>query len=123
MAKAVKSQVKTEVTDPGVATKTTTQSIITTDAQDSTALNSQVTDSITQADTEVVGVVSAIAMGNFFQSGSQALALAALNATNVQQQSNMTAQSSSTMGVTTLYSIDTATGSVGTSDIFKQMNK
>jgi hypothetical protein len=90
---------------------------------DNTAVNSQITDSITQANTKVLGDAPAIAMGNLFQATAQALGLAALNATNAQQQSNMTAQASTTMGVTTLYSIDTATDSVGASDILDQISK
>jgi hypothetical protein len=90
---------------------------------DNTAVNSQITDSVTQVNTKVLGDAPAIAMGNLYQATAQALALAALNATNAQQQSNMTAQASTTMGVTTLYSIDTATDSVGTSDILKQISK
>jgi hypothetical protein len=86
-----------------------------------TAVNDQITDSITQVNTKVLGDAPAMAMGNLFQSTSQGLSLAALNATNAQQQNNMTAQASTTMGVTTLYSIDTATSSVGTSDILKQL--
>jgi hypothetical protein len=88
-----------------------------------TAVNSQITDSITQVNTKVLGDAPAIAMGNLYQTTSQALSLAALNATNAQQQSNMTAQASTTMGVTTLYSIDTATDAVGTSDILDQLGK
>jgi len=90
---------------------------------DNTAVNSQITDSITQANTKVLGDAPAIAMGNLFQATSQALGLAALNATNAQQQSNMTAQASTTMGVTTLYSIQTATDAVGASDILDQLSK
>lgn len=84
-----------------------------------TALNSQITDSITQVNTKVLGDAPATAMGNLFQSTSQALSLAALNATNAQQQSNMSAQATTTMGVTTLYSIQTATDAVSTTDILK----
>jgi hypothetical protein len=83
-----------------------------------TSVNDQITDSVTQANTKVLGDAPAIAMGNLYQATAQALSLAALNATNAQQQSNMTAQASTTMGVTTLYSIDTATDAVGTSKIF-----
>jgi hypothetical protein len=88
-----------------------------------TAVNSQITDSVTQVNTKVLGDAPAIAMGNLYQATAQALGLAALNATNAQQQSNMTAQASTTMGVTTLYSIDTATDAVGASDILDQLNK
>ena len=88
-----------------------------------TAVNSQITDSITQVNTKVLGDAPAIAMGNLYQAMSQALSLAALNSTTAQQQSNMTAQASTTMGVTTLYSIDTATDAVSTSDILSMINK
>jgi len=83
-----------------------------------TAVNSQITDSITQANTKVLGDAPAIAMGNFYQATAQALANAAHNATNNQQQSNITAQAATTMGVTTLYSIDTASDAVGVKQIY-----
>lgn len=83
-----------------------------------TAVNSQITDSITQANTKVLGDAPAIAMGNLFQATAQALANAAHNATSSQQQSNITAQAATTMGVTTLYSIDTASTAVGTQQIY-----
>lgn len=80
-------------------------------------VNSQITDAVTQVNVKVIGDAPAIAMGNLFQATAQAMSLAALNATNAQQQSNMTAQASTTMGVTTLYSIDTATDVAGTANI------
>lgn len=90
---------------------------------DHTTVNPQITDSITQVNTKVLGDAPAIAMGNLFQATSQALALAALNATNAQQQNNMAAQASTTMGVTTLYSIQTATDAVSVSDILSILKK
>ena len=44
---------------------------------------------------------------------------AAQNATLSQQQSGITAQAATTMGVTVLYSLDTATTGVATADILK----
>ena len=82
-----------------------------------TAVNSQITDSVTQVNTKVLGDAPAIALGNLYQATAQALANAAHNATNAQQQANVTAQAATTMGVTTLYSIDTASDAVGTSKI------
>lgn len=73
-----------------------------------TAVNAQITDSITQANTKVLGDAPAIAMGNLFQATAQALADAAHNATSSQQQSNIVAQTSTTMGVALLYAIDAA---------------
>lgn len=51
-----------------------------------TTVNSQITDSVTQANVQVVGDAPAIAMGNVFQAAAQALASAAQNAANAQQQ-------------------------------------
>jgi len=82
-----------------------------------TAVNSQITDSVTQANTKVLGDAPAVAMGNLYQATAQALSNAAHNATNAQQQSYVTAQAATTMGVATLYSIDTATDGVATAKI------
>jgi hypothetical protein len=83
-----------------------------------TSVNSQITDSVTQSNTEVVGSSPAIAMGNLYVATSQALSNAAHNATNNQQQSYVTMQASTTQAVSTLLSIDTATTGVATSQIF-----
>lgn len=82
-----------------------------------TSVNSQITDSVTQANVEVLADAPAIAMGNLYQAIAQALANAAHNATTAQQQNNVTAQASTTMGVCTLYSIDTASTGEATSAI------
>ena len=84
-----------------------------------TSVNSQITDSVTQANTKVLADAPAIAMGNFYQATAQALANAAHNATNAQQQSYVTAQAATTMGVATLYSIETAAVGLATEDILK----
>ncbi|ADZ91956.1 RebB family R body protein [Marinomonas mediterranea] len=82
-----------------------------------TAVNDQITDSVTQANVKVLGDAPALSMGNLFQATSQALANAAHNATSAQQQTGVTAQAATTMGVTTLYSIDTASTGMATKDI------
>jgi hypothetical protein len=82
-----------------------------------TSVNSQITDSVTQANTKVLGDAPAMAMGNLFQATAQALANAAHNASSSQHQTNVTAQAATTMGVTTLYSIDTAATGMATSAI------
>ena len=84
-----------------------------------TAVNDQITDSVTQANTQVLGDAPAIAMGNLFVATSQALANAAHNATTTQQQSYVTAQASTTQGVSTLYSIDTASAGIATTTVFE----
>jgi hypothetical protein len=85
-----------------------------------TAVNDQITDAVTQANTHVLGDAPAVALGNLYQATAQALANAAHNATSAQQQSYVTAQAATTMGVATLYSIDTASTGVATSDVFRE---
>ena len=82
-----------------------------------TAVNSQITDSATQANVQVLGVAPSVAMGNLYQATAQALANAAHNASSAQQQTNVVMQASTTMGVATLYLIDTATTGKATEDI------
>ena len=79
----------------------------------------QITDSVTQANTKVVSETPAMAMGNLEQATAQALSNAAHNTTTGQQQSNVTAQAATTMGVATLYAIDTASTGVATSKILE----
>lgn len=82
-----------------------------------TAVNSQITDAVSQASTNVLGDAPAVAVGNLYQATAQALALAAHNAANAQQQTAVTAQAATTMGVATLYSLDTASTGVATKAI------
>jgi hypothetical protein len=82
-----------------------------------TSVNSQITDAVTQANVKVLGDAPAMAMGNLYQATAQALANAAHNATTAQQQAAITAQAATTMGVATLYSIDTASTGIATTKI------
>ena len=83
-----------------------------------TSVNSQITDAVTQANLTALGNSPAIALGNLYQATSQALANAAHNATMAQQQTNITAQTATAMGVAMLLSIDTAALSKSTKDMF-----
>ncbi|ESP91327.1 MULTISPECIES: RebB family R body protein [Pseudoalteromonas] len=69
------------------------------------AVNAQVTDSVTQVNTKVVGETPAMAMGNLLMSTSQALGNAAHNATAAQQQAAITMQAATVQGVNSLMSI------------------
>jgi Killing trait len=82
-----------------------------------THVNSQITDSITQANTQVLGDAPAVAMGNLYQATAQALANAAHNATMAQQQMYVTAQAATTQGVALLYSLDTASTGIAVKKI------
>jgi deoxyxylulose-5-phosphate synthase len=68
-------------------------------------VNAQVTDSVTQVNTKVVGETPSMAMGNLLMSTSQALSNAAHNATAAQQQAAITMQAATVQGVNSLMSI------------------
>ena len=82
-----------------------------------TAVNSQITDSVTQANVQVLASAPANAMGNLYQATAQALANAAHNATTAQQQTNIVAQAATTQGVALLYAVDTASAGAATRTI------
>jgi len=84
-----------------------------------TAVNDQVTDSVTQVNTQVLGDAPAVASGNLMLATSQALSNAAHNATTGQQHSAVTAQAALTQGVSTLYCIDTASTGMATAKIYQ----
>ena len=83
-------------------------------------VNSQVTDSITEVNTLVLGDSPSMATGNVFMATSQALANTAHNATNQQNQSFVTFQASTAQGVQTLYSLDIASTGTATAGVFRR---
>ncbi|WDD98048.1 MULTISPECIES: RebB family R body protein [Thalassomonas] len=68
-------------------------------------VNEQITDSVTQVNTKVVGETPAMATGNLLLSTSQALGNSAHNATAAQQQAQITMQAATVQGVNSLMSI------------------
>jgi len=83
-----------------------------------TAVNSQITDAVTQVNTKVVGETPAVATGNLMIATSQALSNAAHNSTTGQQQTGLTAQAATTTGISNLFSIDTASTGTATAKVF-----
>jgi len=75
-----------------------------------TAVNSQITDSVTQANVQVLGVAAATALANLYQATAQALANAAHNATMAQQQMWITAQAATAAGVAQIYAASATAG-------------
>jgi len=73
-----------------------------------TAVNDQITDSVSQANLQVLGDAPAMGLGGLYVATSQALSNAAHNATTLQQQTGVTSQAANTQGLGTLYSLDTA---------------
>ncbi len=68
-------------------------------------VNPQITGAITQTNVMVVGLAPAMAMGNLYQTLSNSVAMAVINAVFAQQQTYISYQAASTMGVTKLLSL------------------
>ncbi|MCG7534169.1 RebB family R body protein [Pseudoalteromonas sp. OOF1S-7] len=81
-----------------------------------TAVNNQITDSVSQANTKVLGDAPAVAMGNLMQASSQAFANTAHRATLSQKFS----MSPVALGVSNLYNLDTASTGIATRTIFNR---
>ncbi|AWB67494.1 glycerol-3-phosphate dehydrogenase subunit C [Saccharobesus litoralis] len=83
-------------------------------------VNEQVTDSVTQVNTKVVGETPAMAMGNLLMSTSQALGTSAHNATSAQQQAQITLQASTVQGVNSLMAIGSSVIGRGAEEIIEK---
>ena len=75
-----------------------------------TAVNSQITDAVTQANVKVLGDAPAFAMAALYQATAQALANAAHNATHNQQQNYIVAQAATQLAVARLRSLASGGG-------------
>ena len=84
-----------------------------------TAVNSQITDAVTQSNVKVLADAPAMALGSLYQATAQALGNSAHNATTSQQQTGVTAQAATTMGTATLYALDTASTGKATEAILR----
>ncbi|MBP0022111.1 MAG: RebB family R body protein [Cyanobacteria bacterium SBLK] len=80
-------------------------------------VNSQITDAVTQANVKVLAESPALSLSNLYQTISQSLSLSAQNAVTSQQQTNILHQTTTTQGVSLLYSIDTLSMGVAASKI------
>ncbi|MBU2899345.1 RebB family R body protein [Vibrio hepatarius] len=73
-----------------------------------TTVNGQITDSVTQVNTKVVGETPAMAMGNLLVSTSHALSTGAHNVTSAQQQGQITMHAATVQGINSLMSVGSA---------------
>lgn len=74
---------------------------------DPTAVNSQITDAVTQSNVKVLGEAPAMAMGTVYQTMAQSVGLSMQNAVSAQQQMNTIAQAATAQGVNLIYSMPT----------------
>jgi hypothetical protein len=71
-------------------------------------VNAQITDSVTQVNTKVIGDTPTMAMGNLMMSTAHALSTGAHNATSAQQQGQITMHAATVQGVNALMSVGSA---------------
>jgi hypothetical protein len=64
-----------------------------------TAVNDQITDSVTQSNVKVLSESSAMAMGTLYQTTSSSLSIAIQNSVANQQQNNTVATSTTTISI------------------------
>lgn len=69
-----------------------------------TAVNDQITDSVTQSNVTVLGDAPAMAMGNVYQSMAHSIGLAFENAVSAQNQQFILAQTATMQGVMQIFS-------------------
>ncbi len=89
-------------------------------SKDEVKVNEQITDSVTQTNTQVLASSPSNAMGNLYTSMGLAMSNLNNNATNAQQQANIGMQAATVQGVNALTAIGTAALSRATEEIVEK---
>jgi hypothetical protein len=87
-----------------------------------TAVNGQITDSITQTGVAVLANAPAMAMGTLYSTMSHSLGILYQNSTMAQQQAAISSQAATNMGVIQMYSVNTMAGAAATARIGRSDN-
>ncbi len=82
-----------------------------------TAVNSQITDAVTQANVKVLAEAPAMAMGAMFQTMSHSTGILFENSVSAQQQQNTLSQAAANTGVMQIYSVDTMADAAATEKV------
>ncbi len=82
-----------------------------------TPVNGQITDSVTQANVEVLGTAPSMGMGSIYQSLGHSTGIMFENAVGSQQQLAIAAQAATNQGVIQIYSVNTMAGATAASKI------
>lgn len=69
-------------------------------------LNKQITDAVTQTNTQVVSSAPAVAMANVYQAAAHSTGIMFANAVSAQNQQNILSQAVTTQGIIQLYSLN-----------------
>ena len=83
-------------------------------------VNEQITDSVTQVNTKVLGDSPAMAMGNLYAATGQGLSLSAHGGTQSQQQGQITMQAATVQGINSLMATGTAVAGRGAEEILEK---
>jgi hypothetical protein len=87
-----------------------------------TALNGQITDSITQTGVSVLGSAPAIAMGTLYSSMAHSLGILYQNSTMAQQHAAISSQAATNLGVIQMYGVNTMAGAAATARLGRSDN-
>ncbi|PHV09715.1 RebB family R body protein [Chitinimonas sp. BJB300] len=82
-----------------------------------TAINSQITDAVTQTNVKILAESPAMAMGSMFQTMAHSTGILFENSISAQQQQNTLSQAGSNMGVMQIYSVDTMADAAATEKV------
>ncbi len=79
-----------------------------------TAVNSQITDAVTQTHVKGLAEAPAMTMGSIYQRTDHSTGILFQNAVSAQQQQNILAQAAANQGVMQIYSMNTMAAAAGT---------
>lgn len=82
-----------------------------------TPVNGQITDSVTQANVEVLGTAPSMSLGSIYQSLGHSTGIMFENAVGSQQQLAIAAQAATNQGVIQIYSVNTMAGATAAAKI------
>jgi hypothetical protein len=82
-----------------------------------TAVNSQITDALTQQGLAVLANAPAMAMGTIYQSAAHSIGILYQNAVAAQKQASICAQAAANQGVIQLYTAGTMVGAMATKKV------
>ena len=87
-----------------------------------TAVNGQITDSVTQANISVLGNAPAIAMSSLYTTMAHSLGILYQNSTLAQQHAAISSQAATNLGVIQMYSVNTMAAATAASKLGKSDN-
>ena len=86
---------------------------------DNTAVNSQITDSVTQSNAKILSEAPAMALGSVYQTMAHSLGILMENAVANQQNMSMIGQATTAQGVILIYAADSAAAAAAANTILE----